>query len=308
MNAHVLKDSREIKKNKPFDNELWGLTTIIKADFGMHGQIQASGFYYSTLSPKNQDAGLYYKQNGSWQYVEAQWLITNRHVVLREIDGNEVLPDTFIFCIREQRTNSIDWVPITLSKDELIKRLKLHKDTNVDIAAVNVSQGAQGLFFDKWLQDSKRNFIFPIALNNETLPNSSPITIDATSDVIVASYPKGFYDQANKFPIVKSGIVASAWGLPFNGKPIFLIDAQLFPGSSGGLVISKPSNITMIDEQLAYSKTKQFAFLGVYSGEPVNPEAFRVGSTPIKGSYGLGNVWYSYLVPDIIKNGVQVST
>ena len=66
---------------------------------------------------------------------------------------------------------------------------------------------------------------------------------------------------------MKSGIIASAWGYNFNGLPIFQIDAQLFPGSSGGLVISKPTNIAMIDGNLKYNKIKQFVFLGVYSGE-----------------------------------------
>jgi hypothetical protein len=48
---------------------------------------------------------------------------------------------------------------------------------------------------------------------------------------------------------------------------MFQIDSQLFPGSSGGLVISKPVNIAVIDGELKYNQSKQFVFLGVYSGE-----------------------------------------
>ena len=151
--------------------------------------------------------------------------------------------------------------------------------------------------------------MIPTTLTNNNLPQNQPITIDVTSDIIIASYPRGFYDDVNKFPIVKSGIVASGWGLRFRGDPLFEIDAQLFPGSSGGLVISKPQNVAMINGKPHYSGIKQFVFLGVYSGEyqweeKINKEDGSVEE--VKGSYGLGNVWYSYLVPEIITNGRRI--
>ena len=130
----------------------------------------------------------------------------------------------------------------------------------------------------------------------------------------MASYPKGFYDVVNKFPIVKSGIIASAWGANFNGKPLFQIDAQLFPGSSGGLVISKPTNWGIQDGHMAYTLSKEFVLLGVYSGEPIFKEKIVIDGkqvmyegkpAEIEKSYGLGNVWYSYLIPEIISRGIK---
>lgn len=149
--------------------------------------------------------------------------------------------------------------------------------------------------------------MLPTALSNLNLPENQPMQIEVASDIIVASYPKGFYDSENKFPIVKSGIVASAWGCYFNGLPIFQIDAQLFPGSSGGLVISKPTNTAMIDGTLKMSQTKQFVLLGVYSGEYTWDREIVVDGKKctINSSYGLGNVWYSHLIPEIITNGVS---
>jgi hypothetical protein len=41
----------------------------------------------------------------------------------------------------------------------------------------------------------------------------------------------------------------------------------MFPGSSGSLVISRPTNITVDDGKLLTSKDKQFAVLGILSGE-----------------------------------------
>ena len=94
------------------------------------------------------------------------------------------------------------------------------------------------------------------------------IEVEASSDVLIAGYPKGFYDHINLFPIVKSGIIASRWGAGFQGQPYFLIDAKLFPGSSGSVVISKPIDLVVKDGQVMLASEKQFAFLGVYSGEP----------------------------------------
>ena len=81
---------------------------------------------------------------------------------------------------------------------------------------------------------------------------------------------------------------------------MFEIDAQLFPGSSGGLVISKPKDIAIINGKINTAKSKQFIFLGIYSGEYYYVDS----KTKEKRSYGLGNVWYSYLVEEICKNGV----
>ncbi|MCD7819568.1 MAG: serine protease, partial [Lachnospiraceae bacterium] len=155
----------------------------------------------------------------------------------------------------------------------------------------------------------ENNIILPTTLSNLNLPDNQSITIDVTSDVVVASYPKGFYDYINKFPIVKSGIIASAWGAYFNGQPLFQIDAQLFPGSSGGLVISKPTNIAMIDGHINYSQSKQFVLLGVYSGEYTWKKESEINGKKdlIDMSYGLGNVWYSNLIPEIITNGASYS-
>lgn len=185
--------------------------------------------------------------------------------------------------------------------------LKLHKDKNVDVAVLDVSQFVNDVIKEYVQSEKKPSIYLPASLSNKHLPENQPLTIDVTSDIIVASYPKGFYDKFNKFPIVKSGIVASGWGLNFNGKQMFQIDAQLFPGSSGGLVISKPTNIAFIDGCIKYSKHKEFVFLGIYSGEYLWQEKVTIDGkeTKVNRSYGLGNVWYSCLVPQIINEGIK---
>jgi len=285
-----------------FERQLFSITTIILTKY-VNGGIQysgnASGFYYDEVEPEEHEEG-----KPHWVKIDKHWLITNKHVVYTD-DSNSMLVDEITFCLREQNGNGIEWIPITINREELKKILRIHKNPIVDVVAIDVTE-----YISETIKNRKgKGLMLPTALSNENLPDNQPLTIDVTSDIVVASYPKGFYDKYNKFPIVKSGIIASGWGLNFNGLPLFQIDAQLFPGSSGGLVISKPTNIAMIDEVMKYCKTKQFVFLGIYSGEYTWKECVQKVDGTVETydrSYGLGNVWYSALVPEIIKDGTIV--
>ena len=284
--------------NDVFESQLFSITTIILTKYVSHGMQccgNASGFYYDEVEPENHEAG-----KPHWVKFDKHWLITNKHVVHSD-ESYSTLVDEMTFCLREQTNNGIEWIPITITKDELKSILRIHKNPIVDVVALDVTE-----YIGDIIRKRKgKGLMLPTALTNENLPDNQPLTIDVTSDIVVASYPKGFYDKFNKFPIVKSGIIASAWGFSFNGAPMFQIDAQLFPGSSGGLVISKPTNIAMIDQQIKYSKIKQFVFLGIYSGEYLWQEKLTVDgkAVEVNRSYGLGNVWYSSLVPEIINAG-----
>lgn len=293
------------KNDSSFERQLYSITTIIESSLIKDGNTylsQGSGFYYNQVSPSDPN-----KSGPQWYKLDKFWLVTNRHVVLPIIEGIECVPDKFTFCIRENINGLVHWKSISLSQAQLLCALKLHNQNEIDVALIDISPYIQEITDEIVKNPGAQNIYLPTTLSNTNLPENQPLSIDVTSDVIVASYPKGFYDKRNKFPIVKSGIIASAWGLHFNGLPIFQIDAQLFPGSSGGLVISKPTNIAMIDGSLKYSQTKQFVFLGVYSGEFKWYEDINIGGNIVKmgNSYGLGNVWYSYLIPQIISDGVD---
>lgn len=282
-----------------FDKDLFGITTLIECGTGSF-KSQGSGFYYNELSPKDPNI-----KGGQWRKINGTYLITNRHVALPRLNDKELLPDYFVFNLRENVNDNVEWLQIRLNTDQLKERLILHPDQTIDVVVIKVDD----LIIDTLKNNPDKKIIVGSCLTNDNLPSNSPLEMEVTSDIIVASYPRGFYDKVNKFPIVKSGIISSAWGLNFNGKPMFLIDAQLFPGSSGGLVISKPTNIAMIDGKLMRNKVKQFVFLGVYSGEPIqqyNPVEIGDITVVRKSSYGLGNVWYSSLIPDIITNGIHL--
>ena len=274
--------------NYSFQNKLLSMTTMITNSFG-----QATGFFYCEVENMPQDKN----KNGHWVRYDKFWLVTNKHVVLSTENSEAVFANNFIFRMREICSQEVKWIEIKLSIEELIKRYRFAKDNTIDIVLIDISD-----LINEYIKPSENHkYVIPFSLTSNNLPQNQPLNIEVTDDIIVASYPKGFYDEQNKFPIIKSGIIASGWNLNFKGYPMFEIDSQLFPGSSGGLVISKPKDIAVINGRINIARNKQFVLLGIYSGEYL----FIDSNTNEKKSYGLGNVWYSYLIEEICKNGVS---
>lgn len=71
----------------------------------------------------------------------------------------------------------------------------------------------------------------------ELLPNQSTWEeFDELARVVFVGYPIGLYDTVNFTPIVRQGMTATPLALDYRGLPAFLIDASVYPGSSGSPV------------------------------------------------------------------------
>ena len=85
----------------------------------------------------------------------------------------------------------------------------------------------------------------------------------AIENITFIGYPSGLYDEKNKMSIVRQGITATPIWNNFKGEEVFLIDAGVFPGSSGSPVF--------IYNQGAYptkngiTMGKRLLFIGVIS-------------------------------------------
>ena len=273
------------------------ISTIVLTDSSL-GTSQGTGFYYSRLGPKE-------VEGPQWRTVEDMWLITNRHVVIPKKEDVEFAPAGFTFCLRKLGpSGALNWDPVFLSAGDLETLAKFNPDNSIDVAVVNIYEAVTNRI------KSSDQYAAPYLLNSDNFAGKNNIEVEASSDVLVAGFPKGFYDHVNLFPIIKSGIIASRWGVGFQGQPYFLIDAKLFPGSSGSVVISKPVDMVVKDGNVLLSTEKQFAFLGIYSGEPTSEEApVVIGDLTItqRSGFDLGIVWYAELVEDTIDKGIPLS-
>jgi hypothetical protein len=91
-----------------------------------------------------------------------------------------------------------------------------------------------------------------------------PISIG--EDILVIGYPLGlYYDDVYNLPVIRSGTLASAYPVPFQGKPHFLIDARLHKGTSGSPVITKLKNLIETTGPGKLEGRLQFVLLGVNS-------------------------------------------
>jgi V8-like Glu-specific endopeptidase len=60
--------------------------------------------------------------------------------------------------------------------------------------------------------------------------------LDAIEEVVFIGYPNGLFDSLNLLPILRTGTTATPISVDYQGVPAFLIDASVFPGSSGSPV------------------------------------------------------------------------
>jgi len=101
-----------------------------------------------------------------------------------------------------------------------------HDDPDIDVAAINVSTmfAQRKELYQKWFQPKD----FADFAND---------LIGPTMRTIFIGYPRGLHDVTHTLPILRSGTIASIPTVDFNGKPVFLIDAQVYGGSSGSPVL-----------------------------------------------------------------------
>lgn len=104
--------------------------------------------------------------------------------------------------------------------------VKGHPDPEVDIAAIECT----GLLWNM------RDRIYYKHIPYELLADFDEPELSIAENVYFVGYPAGRYDTSNNLPLMRTGMIASHPKFDFNGKPQFVIDAQVFPGSSGSPV------------------------------------------------------------------------
>ena len=79
--------------------------------------------------------------------------------------------------------------------------------------------------------------IFFRSVDQNMIPTTEQINnFSAIENVTFIGYPNSIYDDKNKISIIRQGITATPIWNNFNGEESFLIDAGVFPGSSGSPV------------------------------------------------------------------------
>ena len=73
-----------------------------------------------------------------------------------------------------------------------------------------------------------------------------PDRIEVGTALLVVGFPLGFHDALHHMPVVRHAIVASSFGLRFQGEGYFLTDARTHRGTSGAPVVMRVREETPI--------------------------------------------------------------
>lgn len=188
------------------------------------------------------------------------FLLTNRHV----FSGQRVL------WLRFDKKDELNYArfPIELSLENQNLWLA-HTDDKVDLAmiAVNIQP----------LVDGKIDFGF---INEEMFAypeNFSQIGIELGDEIFFAGFPMGISGNLKNYAIIRSGSIARVDKEIIEFIRSFLIDANVFPGNSGGPVFLKPE-LASLEGTIAVNR---IYLLGIVSGyEPYREPLYSHQSNP----------------------------
>jgi hypothetical protein len=175
-------------------------------------------------------------------------LITNKHV-LPPVGAEKAIQIRVTIGSGDKATVRLVDVPVVGKDGKYLPTVRLHPNPGFDVAAVNVTetivkQNIQGSWLPLDLLST------PDRLKNEG--------ITVGDEIFLLGYPNAIFDARNVSPILRTGVIATVplEGYAFNdllkkqfGLPDridgFLVDANVFPGSSGSVVILKQQPTTI---------------------------------------------------------------
>lgn len=147
-------------------------------------------------------------------------LVTNRHVLANSAS-------VFITLTHAKSDGSPDFGK---TKRIQLSQWMFHTDPSIDLAIL-----ALGPVLNSLAAAGERFMIIPcdqsLILTDAQLRELTPL-----EDVLIIGYPDGISDTTNNVPVFRRGITATPPYLNFRGEPKFLLDAAIFPGSSGSPV------------------------------------------------------------------------
>lgn len=214
------------------------------------------------------------------------YLVTNKHV----LKDAEAIRVTFT----KNRDESPDIgntlsIPISDSK----KYIAMHPNPKVDVAVLECT-GLFNLF---------QGQLYFKAVSYDMLADFTEPELSVAENVYFVGYPDNRYDKTNNLPLIRTGLISSHPKLDYNGDPVFIIDAQVFPGSSGSPVYIDLTYENFKNGQIAIGN-KKIRLLGIVAQTMVRNNQLQ--AVPTGTAYatqevlGLGIVFKSTTIKELI--------
>ena len=147
----------------------------------------------------------------------------------------------------------------------------LHPDPAIDLAIIPMRPLEQAA------RDQGVELYYHM-IDSRQAPDAATLrSLDALEEVLFVGYPNGVWDQVNLMPILRRGTTATPIALDFEGRPEFLIDAAVYPGSSGSPVFIYQNDTLRPNQNVG----RKFLFAGVIAAVFFREEANHLVSAPV---------------------------
>ena len=199
------------------------------------------------------------------------FLVTSRHVLMDEPSGH--VPDRIEIELHIDPENMAQSTgfSIPLYRDgEAVWRQGIDGGGPIDVATIEIER-------DALPQTAVYRAFTPAHLYR-------PLDqIAVGTSLLIVGFPLGFHDTLHHMPVVRHAIVASSFGLRFQGQGFFLTDARTHRGTSGAPVVMRTTEPATMGNEMPW------VLLGVHSA------VFDVGTRDLSldEALGLNCAWYA---------------
>ena len=231
------------------------------------------------LNTFNQQQALTNATGFYFRRADKLFLVTCRHVMIDE--ASDHFPDRIEIELHNDPDNlaSSTGFSIPLYRDgKSIWRQAIDSAGEVDVVAIEIEQAAL----------PARTALSAFTPDLLLQPDEQ---VEVGTPLLVVGFPLGFHDALHHMPIARQGMIASSFGLRFQGEGFFLTDARTHRGLSGAPVVMRQPDENMESNELPWK------LLGIHSAR------LDVGTRDLEldEALGLNCSWYSDILLTLTK-------
>lgn len=220
--------------------------------------------------PLTAATGFFFEREGRLFFV------TSRHVLFDAPSGHR--PDRIDIVVHTDAVNLTRSATVSLPlyrEGKGVWRQARDSGGEIDVAAIELDRAALPP------ETQLRAFGVPhLQVALEEIPLGEP--------VLLVGFPLGFFDTLHNLPVARHAVVASAFGVRFQGQGYFLTDARMHRGASGAPVVRRSATA---------GEALPWKLLGVHSARL----DMRTREPGVDDLLGLNSAWYADILLTLTK-------